>query len=53
MLRQHGYRPEFRIGVAGKAGAFDAHAWIALDGQAIDQPEGVVQTYRELMAHHA
>jgi hypothetical protein len=53
MLRQHGYRPEFRIGVAGKRGAFDAHAWVAVDGQAIDQPDGVVESYRKLLAHHA
>lgn len=53
MLRQHGYRPELRIGVAGRAGAFDAHAWVMVDGRAVDQPAGVTEGYRELLAHHA
>jgi hypothetical protein len=53
MLRQHGHRPELRVGVAGPARAFDAHAWVIVDGQAVDQPAGVVESYRELRMHHA
>ena len=53
LLRQHGYSPELRIGVSGRARAFDAHAWVTVNGQAVDQPAGVVEGYRELRTHHA
>lgn len=53
MLRQHGYDPEFFVGVAGRASRFDAHAWVSVDGHPVDQPEGVIAGYRLLLAHHA
>ena len=53
MLRQHGYHPELCIGVAGAARSFDAHAWVTVNGQAVGQPAGVVENYRELRMHRA
>lgn len=53
MLRQHGHDPEFFVGVAGTERRFDAHAWVAVGGHAVDQPEGAAAGYRVLLAHHA
>lgn len=53
MLRQHGHDPEFFVGVAGRASRFDAHAWVAVGGHPVDQPDGVIGGYRLLLAHHA
>ena len=53
MLRQHGHAAEFFVGVAGSARAFDAHAWVAVNGHPVDQPEAVAAGYRLLLTHHA
>lgn len=53
MLRQHGYAPEFFVGVAGSAREFEAHAWVTVNGRPVDQPERVADEYRLLVAHHA
>ena len=53
MLRQHGHDAEFFVGVAGSSGRFDAHAWVAVGGHPVDQPDGVIDGYRLLLAHHA
>jgi len=53
MLRQHGYRPRFVIGVAGAESSFAAHAWVTLGDSAIGDPQGVGDDYSRLMAHGA
>ncbi len=53
MLRQHGYRPCFFIGVSGKESEFDAHAWITLDGAPVEDSPSVVVGYHRLLSHHA
>jgi hypothetical protein len=53
MLRQHGYRPQFFVGVAGSANRFDAHAWVTLDGQPVTDPADVVGTFSPLLSHCA
>jgi hypothetical protein len=53
MLRQHGYRPRFMIGVSGGEARFDAHAWITLGDSLIGDPRGVTDRYIELLTHHA
>lgn len=37
-LRRQGFAPCLRIGVRKDAGAFDAHAWVELQGEALAQP---------------
>ena len=51
MLRQHGFRPRLHVGVAGTERRFDAHAWITIGGQPLEQPAGVADSYRSLMVH--
>jgi len=51
MLRQHGFRPRLHVGVAGTERRFDAHAWVTLGGQPLEQPAGVSDSYRSLMVH--
>jgi hypothetical protein len=51
MLRQHGFRPRLHVGVAGTERRFDAHAWVTLGGQPLDQPVGIGDSYRSLMVH--
>jgi len=51
MLRQHGFRPRLHVGVAGTERRFDAHAWITIGGQPLEQPASVADSYRSLMVH--
>jgi hypothetical protein len=51
MLRQHGYGPRIVIGVDGARLRFDAHAWVELDGKAVEEPVEAVATFRELFVH--
>jgi hypothetical protein len=37
LLRRRGLQPELRIGVRRQADAFDAHAWVELDGHPLQQ----------------
>ncbi|MBC7791403.1 MAG: lasso peptide biosynthesis B2 protein [Anaerolineae bacterium] len=53
MLRQHGYRPHFLVGVSGPERSFIAHAWITLDGTPVSDTPAVIGGYRRLMSHHA
>jgi hypothetical protein len=53
MLRQHGYRPRFVIGVVGGETSFDAHAWIALGEALIGDPSGATDRYTQLLTHGA
>lgn len=53
MLRQHGYEPGFRLGVAGGELRFDAHAWVTVEDRAVDQPANIADGYRLLVVHHA
>lgn len=53
LLRQHGYRPEFVVGVAGTSRAFDAHAWVTLDGLPVADPANVDGAYTRLLSHCA
>jgi hypothetical protein len=51
MLRQHGFRPRLHVGVTGSERRFDAHAWVTLGGEPLDQPATVAESYRPLMVH--
>ena len=53
MLRQHGHVAGFCVGVSGTSARFEAHAWVTVNGTAIDQPAGTAEQYRLLLAHHA
>jgi hypothetical protein len=53
MLRQHGYRPHFVVGVMGAHARFAAHAWVMLDGVALGDPRGAVDGYSRLLSHAA
>ena len=33
LLRRRGLRPVLQLGVAGRSGPFQAHAWVELDGE--------------------
>lgn len=37
-IRRRGLAPALRIGVRKPGGGFEAHAWVELDGVALDQP---------------
>ena len=52
MLRQHGYRPRFIVGVAGAESRFDAHAWVTLGDAALGEGD-VVNRYARLVTHGA
>ena len=39
VLRRRGFAPELKIGVRKQEGAFDAHAWVELQGVALGQSE--------------
>jgi hypothetical protein len=51
LLRQHGYHPRIVIGVEGARQRFDAHAWVELDGKAVEESVEAVATFRELFVH--
>ena len=53
MLRQHGYRPRFIVGVAGVESSFSAHAWVTIDGVPLGNALGGVDRYTMLMSHGA
>ena len=53
LLRQHGYRPGFVVGVAGTSRAFDAHAWVTLDDGPVADPPDVDGAYTRLLSHCA
>ena len=53
MLRQHGYRPRFVVGVMGAQARFAAHAWVLLDGIPLGDPRGAVEGYSQLLSHGA
>lgn len=53
LLRQHGYRPRFSVGVAGTSRAFDAHAWVSLDDGPVADPPDVDGAYTPLISHCA
>jgi len=53
MLRQHGYRPRFFIGVSGEERAFGAHAWVTLGGAPVGDWPNVTSGYTHLLAHGA
>jgi len=53
VLRQHGYRPRFIVGVAGAEARFGAHAWVTLGDTAVGDPRGVVDRYTKLLSHGA
>ena len=50
LLRYHGFRPRFFIGVRGPREAFGAHAWVTLGGRAVSDAGGV-SGYTALMSH--
>jgi hypothetical protein len=37
LLRRHGFDPELKIGVRNGERGFEAHAWVELEGVALDQ----------------
>ena len=39
LLRRRGFSPELKLGVRKQADAFDAHAWVELQGVALGQGE--------------
>lgn len=53
MLRQHGYRPRFLLGVGGTEREFAAHAWVTLDGTPVADTPGCIIDYRHLLSHSA
>ncbi len=53
MLRQHGHRPSFHVGVSGLEKRFDAHAWITVAGVPVSDAPDVVASYTPLHAHSA
>lgn len=53
MLRQHGYRPRFVVGVMGAQARFAAHAWVMLDDMTLGDPRGAVDNYSQLLSHGA
>ena len=38
-LRRRGFSPQLKIGVRKQEQAFDAHAWVELEGVALNQPD--------------
>lgn len=53
MLRQHGYRPSFHLGVNGMERRFDAHAWVTVAGVPVSDASDVSTSYTPLHAHGA
>ena len=44
-LRRRGFAPELVLGVRKQEGAFDAHAWVELEGRALGQSELAYQPF--------
>ena len=53
MLRQHGYEPQFAVGVAGREQEFQAHAWVSLDGVPVMDSPLVERSYARVVSHGA
>lgn len=53
MLRQHGYRPRFLVGVNGPEKRFDAHAWVTVAGVPVTDAPDIAASYTPLLAHGA
>ena len=53
MLRQHGYEPRFLVGVQGTEQAFEAHAWVTVDGVPVADTPEIAASYSRLVAHGA
>jgi len=53
MLRQHGHRPRFHVGVAGREASFVAHAWVTLEGLTLGDPPTSADCYTCLLSHGA
>jgi len=53
MLRQHGHRPRFTVGVTGPEVRFSAHAWVSLGDTALGDPRGTADAYTRLLSHSA
>jgi hypothetical protein len=47
-LRHRGFAPELMLGVRKQEGAFDAHAWVELEGRALGQSEIVHAPLRQV-----
>lgn len=45
LLRRHGYCPELRVGARKAAGAVEAHAWVELAGQVLNDLPDVGQRF--------
>lgn len=45
LLRREGVDPELRIGARKESGKFEAHAWVELDGQVLNDGAEVHQHY--------
>lgn len=45
LLRRRGMPAELRIGVRKDSGGLEAHAWVDLNGQAVNDLQGVATTY--------
>jgi hypothetical protein len=48
LLRNAGYEPELKVGVRSFGGVFDAHAWVTLDGEVLNDIRGEYRDYREM-----
>lgn len=53
LLRQHGHRPLFTVGVTGPEARFSAHAWVSLGDTALGDPRGTADAYTHLLSHCA
>ena len=53
MLRMHGHRPRFVVGVAGSESKFAAHAWIVMGDAPFAEPGAVARDYAPLLSHGA
>lgn len=45
MLQSHGIAAELKIGVRKQAGKFQAHAWVEVDGQVVNDNHRVTEEY--------
>jgi hypothetical protein len=53
MLRQHGYEPRVIVGVQGAQRAFEAHAWVTVDGIPVADAPEIAERFTQLLAHRA
>ncbi len=45
LLRQYGYQPQIKVGVTAPKAGFEAHAWVELDAEVLNDTADVVQQY--------